>query len=686
MALAIVSVVAVWNFLPLFGRIREIAGGRLHFYRRFVVPAFLAHAGTSLVLWLISRRRGWAVVLFFATTGLALITVGGGVSWATLSEMILLGVTAIAIGDSVSRRVLAPNDRRGFINLGFGILVISFTASVLGTFGAFRTGVLAISLGLLAAPGARRDWPRLPRRIRQVWRSLEGRWPLARVLAFESSWLLAALVWVSAAPPERRSDGLRLYLPFIKSLARLHHLPSSPFPWSVVIPEAGPAYSATLLALFGKRALRYAMPLCLLALGGIVSSVGRGKRGSAVSASIAVAVASIPIVLLTTASLMNEAFVSLAVLLFAWVAVRSPTVRSASFGLVLGGAGAVAVGAKYTTLVYLAPFGLWAIWRASRAGKRSVLRLLGGGALAAGVLFAPWMWQAWRLVRNPFFPFLSRWIPTRLYPFGLGKGNLNLFHFRPGWFSWLAAPYDLTFHTSRHLETFDGGLGLAFLGVLAGSLVLAFTRQRRIVFPLLSGAIVGTVLLWTQTSYVRYWLPSVWLLALVAAVGLSRVVREGFIAAEIAALGMVFLLLQVPIATSQAWQEPDGLPWDYYAGLISDERFMERFSGGLAMVGASRLIGPSPVVLETGIDSCADADVSCVEMAYWHLGTYFNLRTVPGAIALIRSTGARYWAVDSQSSDATFFEQFGLARELWREDRLVYSSGAIRVFRLDDAN
>jgi hypothetical protein len=119
--------------------------------------------------------------------------------------------------------------------------------------------------------------------------------------------------------------------------------------------------------------------------------------------------------------------------------------------------------------------------------------------------------------------------------------------------------------------------------------------------------------------------------------------------------------------------------------LISDDRFMERFSGGLAMVGAARLIGPSPVVLETGIDSCADADVSCAEMAFWHLGALFDVGTVPGALALIRTTGARYWAVDSQSTDAGYFEHFGLAKELWREDRLVYSAGSIRVFRLADA-
>jgi len=683
-ATGIVAAAAIWRFLPLFDPIREIASGRLDFFQSALLPIALEHAAALFAVWLVARRHGWPVVLFGAVSLLLVVTLGGFVSVLTGAEVALYAVAAAGAGRLVTRAVLSSRDRRWPVNLGLGIVMISIAGSVLGTVGAFRGWALAAAMAGAAAFGFRRSRSAPFRRsMRARWRFLDRPWPLARVVALESLTLLAAFTWIAASPPEQRSDGLRLYLPFIKYLAHFHRLPPMATPWAFVIPEAGPAYSATLLALFGDRSLRYAMPLCLLALGGIVSNAGKGRYGRPMGCAIAVAVASIPIILMTSMSVMNEAFVSLCVVLFAWIAVRSKRADLTASALLIGAIGGVAIGAKYTTLVYLAPLGVWALVRAARNGVRRLILLAAGALAGAAASFSPWMWHASRVVGNPFFPFLSRSIPTRIYPHGLGAANLGKFRLSPGWVSWLRAPFDLTYFTSRYLENFSGNLGLAFLGALLLSVVLLFSSRRRAIAPFVVAASVGAILLWSQTAYVRYWLPSVWLLALAGSDGLSRVVRRGSVALTTTLVAALVLFVQIPVAMSQSWVDPVGFPLDYYAGTVSDDQFIGRLNGGAALLGFSRTAPPWPGLIETSLDGCSTVDAICMEVDYWHLRALLDIHDVPQMSAFARGTGASYWAVDWTSNAAEAFRKFGLEKGPWRPEALVYASGSVRVFRVD---
>jgi hypothetical protein len=311
-----------------------------------------------------------------------------------------------------------------------------------------------------------------------------------------------------------------------------------------------------------------------------------------------------------------------------------------------------------------------------------LVRFVGSALTSAAVTFSPWMWHAWSLVGNPFFPFLSRWIPTRVYPHGLGSGNLNLFRFAPGWQSWLRAPYDLTYFTSRYVEGFSGSLGLAFLAVLLVSVGVIASRHRTAISPFLFSGVAGMALLWSQTAYVRYWLPAVWLLALAAGLGLSRIVSSRWVVAGIALFGMFLFLLQVPIAMGQAWKEPQGLPWDFYRGNVSEAQFVARLNGGAAMRDFSLNAPAWPTILETGVESCALIDASCLEVAFWHMGTLFEIRSAPEAIQRVRGMNADYWAIDVRTVDVRYFEGLGVPLTFWRPEALVYSSGPFRVFRL----
>ena len=73
--------------------------------------------------------------------------------------------------------------------------------------------------------------------------------------------------------------------------------------------------------------------------------------------------------------------------------------------------------------------------------------------------------------RNPFFPFLnlvfnSPYFPAENFANTLWAGNLSL---------WML--FDMTFHSSKFIEGWDGALGFSFFVFLAAGFVAAIYRR-----------------------------------------------------------------------------------------------------------------------------------------------------------------------------------------------------------------
>ena len=671
---------AVARFLPLFDPLRRISEHRLAFYGTTVLPLGLKHAGVALGIWLLDRRRIRLLLLYWALTAACLLGAGGLTALGAFAALAALALALVCTGRRIGGAVLRPADRRWPIELGLGILALSFLAAVLGVSRIFFAPLIA--LPILAATGAeivarRRAGNRQRHRFRRV---LRAKWTFASVMAAELAWLLGGFIWVAAAAPESRSDALRAYLPFVKIFAHFHRMPAMPVPWAFVIPEGGPAFSAAVLALAGTRAMRYAMALCLLALVGIAGMAGAGRAGRAVALAVAVAVASTPLVLATTPTLMNEAFVSLGVVVVAWLAFRAKGPLDARFGFLFGAACGTAVAGKFTVVPYLALLAAAAGIRRRRAGWRALARASAGAAAGGMIAFLPWMIRSENLVGNPIFPFFTRWIPTRVYPHGLGSMNLN--HYRiPGWASWWRAPFDFTYGTNAYVEGANGSLGLTVLFAFAAALVLILVRVPASARLLAGVAVLGAAGLWTQTAYARYWLPTLWLIAIASAWGFSRRLRPGSAAVATVLLGgLVFL--HVPVMVAQQWTQPDGIPWNYYTGSESEEEDLGRIRGYAAIADFARRAPAWPVVLETGVAGCAHVDASCLELDFWHLSSLMEIHSVDRALALVRSTGAQYWAIDETAGAITFFRRLGVGPRLWRTDNLVLDEPPFRVYRI----
>jgi hypothetical protein len=684
-------VLALFGLLPaaffpiLLSRAAKLRPGTIHDYLWHLLPWASAHVLAFLLIRKYAGPRARIAIAFWALSAAAVLTVGGIASALVFLAILCFGLVVMGIGDGLARFLFEEGERNWGLSLGLGI---AFT-SVLGTylaaahlFTAWAIGSLLL-LSLVIAQLRRRAG--LLAGIRAgAAQVFSAQLSLSQGLALEGMFLFAVFAWVGASPPEVRSDAMRVYWPYVRLLGHFRGFFDLPFQWYFIVPQAGVTYAASLYVLFGSRCVRYAMLLALTALVAMVWSRVRGA-GSSVSIAVALLVASCPLILGMTLSLMQDTFVSLATFLLALVCIEGRNPGSRAFWAAAGALAGLALAAKYTTVVYAGPLLAWAAWRSFRLERAArTLRgmVLGGGAALATA--GPWLWHAYRQSGDPFFPFLIRISRPSLRPNGLGPFTLDRFHLAPGFRGWITWPFDVTFETNRFVEGLPGNLGIVVPVLLSLTVPLLFSRRHISSWPWILSAALGTVLLWTQTAYARYWLPGLWLLAPPAVSAALAFTKSAATRTAFGAAIPVVLLLQLPMEMNHSWSDSLGWPWEYYSGAIDDDGYYGRFPGYKALRRLDAVDPSWPRVWYTGIQQLGNSNVVPLQASDWefHLHGAFSQTAVA---SYLDSAGCDYWIVNRNSPAANSFRILGVDKVFWNPGRAIAADRSVTIYRMPRA-
>jgi hypothetical protein len=679
--LAWVAIACAFGFyLPLVSDLRATRQSAMNFFLYSLLPVACAHVLCLLALSFGFRRKADPALVFWGASIIGFLALGQARFVGAFFLLILGSLVWTAVGDGIIRVLLPPERFSWGVRLGLGIVVSSVAGSVLALFHLFFWWSTALLLAPLLILAARRWREWLTESAASVGKWLRD-WNPAKALAFESFFLLVLFVLVGAAAPESKSDAIRLYWPYVRMLDHFAGFAEMPYQWSYIIPQPGLTYAATVLAWFGPLAVRYSMVLVLISLVGIC--IGRSPRDRSLATALAVVMASCPIVLWTTTSLYQDAFVSLVTVLLALVCIEGRDPGSAKSWMGIGALMGLAWCAKYSTVVYAAPLGVWALIRGRSVGwRRNFLRCIGMGGGSALVVAAPWLLHTYNESGNPIFPFLDRLFPSPLWPVDLsefGATLLRQFSLPPGIRGVLLAPIEFTFHTDRFIEGPAGFLGLAFPILIVLSLVASVRDPGSRIWIAVSA--VGIALVWMQTGYVRYWLPGLWLLTAGVAGRIGPLFAGRAIRVLAGVVGIVIAVLQWPFAMVASWNDPEGWPWVLYRGATEEEQYLARAPGFRALRQMEKSGPPWPRFWYTGLEAVGNVRGIPLMAEVWefHLHGAVDLESISRYVERARCD---YWVVQTDSPRARYLEALGIGERFWTPGKLLTSDGPLKVYRM----
>jgi len=678
LALAVL-LVAFALYLRLFLRIHGRADVFVYFFDVLLLAA-VGHTFVFLLLTLCFRVEARGALIFWSLSAAVLLSFGGWTATEAFVLILLLGFVASRIGNVFARKLL-PSDSQGWgVSLALGILFLSASGAFLAWFHLFEWWMLALLILVTLAPDIRSHLSMLRSEIRNGWNSFVSGWNIPLALSLQALFLLGVYAFVAAMAPETNSDAERFYWPYMKLLRHYSGFFDGQQQWAYIIPQAGVTYGAAVLSLLGKHAVRLAMLLAWAALVGIVCRRRMDYR-SGLRYALAVIVASSPIVLWVAPSLMLDMFVCIAVVTLAVLCLEGQDPGSVRFWVAVGMCAGMAWAAKYSTLAYAVPLMAFASIRSFRAtGLIQTLRGLVLAACCAVATLIPWLVHSYHQSGNPVFPFLSSIFPAPLWPRGVGFANLDTFRLPPGWRGWLLWPIDLTYHTSRFVEGSDGKLGLVLL-VLLILAIPAIWKGSAVVRALAVAGIIATALLWAQTAYLRYWLSSLWLVAMAACHPLEKHVRSLPARVGVTVAAVLIMISQLLFSMVNYWPDPRGWPWNVYSKKISWQAFVGQRLGEIEPLLAFG--NRWPKIWFTGWEPVGHMQVQPMEATVWELS--LHALDPRSKIQYLSSAGCDYWLVQEEDEDAFWFKAAGISNFFWNEKNLVVRSGPLAIYRMPSA-
>lgn len=671
--------VAFAFYLRLF---REIHGRPdvFHYFLNVLLPTALAHTTLLLLLILAFGIQARGALIFWSLSAAILLSAGGWTATEAFVLILLFGFVVSRIGNVFARKLLPSASQGWGVSLALGILFLSAVGAFLAWFHFFAWWMLAPLILAMLAPGMRSHVSILRSEIRNGWNSLVSGWNIPLALSLQALFLLGAYAFVVAMAPETNSDAERFYWPYMKLLRHYSGFFDGQQQWSYIIPQAGVTYGAAVLILLGKHAVRLAMLLAWAALVGIVCRRRMDYR-SGLRYALAVVVASSPVILWVAPALMLDMFVCIAVVTLAVLCLEGQHPGTVRFWVAIGICAGMAWAAKYSTLAYAVPLVAFASIRSFRAaGLIRTLRGLALAACCAAATLSPWLVRSYHQSGNPVFPFLLDIFPAPLWPRGVGFANLGAFRLPPGWRGWLLWPIDLTYHTSRFVEGFDGKLGLVLL-VLLILAIPAIWKGSAVVRALAVAGIVATALLWAQTAYLRYWLSSLWLVAMAACHPLEKHVRSLPARMGVTVAAVLIMIPQLLFSMLNYWPDYRGWPWNVYSKKIGWKAFVGQ---RLEQIEPLLAFGDKwPKIWFTGWEPAGHLQVQPMEALTWELS--LHALDPRSKIEYLSSSGCDYWLVQEEDEDAFWFKAAGISNFFWKEKNLVVRSGPLAIYRMPSA-
>jgi hypothetical protein len=345
-----------------------------------------------------------------------------------------------------------------------------------------------------------------------------------------SYWAMAVLLYVLGAQflmslkPEVSADGIAMHLVVPMHMAAHHgwHFDVSQVSWAVMPMTAEWCYS-TLYLLGGEFAAKLLPFACLCLSCALIVLLCRRLVSRAAALLIAAVFAATPAVQLITGAMFPDMLwatflLAAAVLVVDWTESRETAVLPVA-GILFG----AAMATKLIAIAFVAPSLLWILvlcFSPKRGIDRRNLAALAQAAVLCAIIGAPPYATAWVKTGNPVFPYFNDVFRSPHYAVTPDWED-------PRWqtrFSW-HVPFDITFRSSRFLESQNGALGVSWLFLL-----LLFLTAPRSMF---SRQVVGALLVasffflftWSRASYLRYLIPAFPLL-LFAFAGYLRALRR----------------------------------------------------------------------------------------------------------------------------------------------------------------
>lgn len=392
---------------------------------------------------------------------------------------------------------------------------------------------------------------------RKGWRPglrLEGPSEAAAAAAWCAGLFPLFAHWLMVLKPDVSADGLAMHLVIPARMAQAHHWPFDPAEFAWALMPMGGDWVWTIGWQLGGEAGARLMNLLLLALLARIVGAGAGRALPPWPAALLTgAFLSTSLVQHVTGSLFVENATALwltaAAVVLAGSGLAGGRARMA-FGLLLG----MAAATKFGALAFVVPLLAGAAWATGWLAAAQALLW----AAPAGVF--PYV-NAWLRTGNPLFPFFNKVFRSPWYE----AANFRDTRFETplGW----TTLYDLTFHSRRFIEGFDGAAGfllLALLPVCVAAWRPSWPKARTV---LLASALGGGLLSYAGQSNLRYLYPVLPLAALAAAEALGEPVRAGrvasFTAGAALAVVMALHLVLLPAAGHYhreffvpAWLEP----------------------------------------------------------------------------------------------------------------------------------
>lgn len=672
---------------------------------RFAARAIAVAALHALLAAAVFRRWGIRGVSVYVAASAVVFAAAGGPRHAAALVVLAAAVPLLgAAGRRIGALFLPAASLSAGVCLGFGIAAVSWAISLALLAGVFGTPFLAglgiAAVGLAVLPSSTRagradlsvvalakveasgEGGRGSGGMRfllplSTWRGGGG----VRSAAIELAFLLGAAEAMRGTAPESGFDALTRYLPWLKIAARTGGFPKLPWQFPFVLPQAGLAWAAAFA--FDPVAQRVAMLLALAVCAAIAGArCFRKDVAPGLAGLVALIVASCPLVLSAAHGLQPDPFAWLAVLLLA-VAASDGDLRRSAFWPACGALFALAWCGKYSTAGFSAPLLLYAFWRAAKAEGRAkaIAKAAPGGAAGAVLAAGPWLLHAFRESRNPVFPLLSSIFPSPLWRMRIDSVWRGGFAFEPGARGWLFWPIDMTIHTNRFAEGRPGSFGLTLLAILVlGALSLrAADRAERV---WLAAAAAGTLIVWTQTPLVRYWLPALWLAVPAASRGAE--ILAGWIGRRAAAAGFAaIVLLQTGFAAFSSKADLEGRRWAVYTGREAEAEYVARMPGASALARLAAIDPAFPKVWYSGLYAVGHADIVPLMAERWELAFHVRPDDRKALSRYIDSVGCRYWAVASALPDRAAFERLGIAERYWRPSAIVVQDAAATIYRIE---
>lgn len=603
----------VWHYTPGLERFLWTLGALSAL--ALALPARHVRAGAAMAALLIAAASSGPAATLGCLALLACAWVAGDAALRWLDDEVATGLL---------RDLLA-------ITAGFAVIALGINAAVF--FPINSTAAYAAAAILVLAAGARRIGARLVEASKWLRAPTALPWPTALLL--RAVLVLAGLHLLVASFPELGHDALSMHLaiPHLVALEGRWSFDVDRFVWAVMPMNVNWLYTAASF-LGGESAARLLNAGSALLVAAAIVAWSTPRLGQAGALAAAAFWLSMPLSFLES----NSAFIELPLTLLVVGALlaNEAAARRMRPGtwLIAGALFGSAVAAKLPALL-IAP-GLGLIWAAltvsanpagNRIKSRSLFAALSAGAAGTTLFVAPPYLTGWVRTGNPVFPFFNQTFRSPQFDTTTSFTNPLFVHPFDAY-----TLVDLTLRTTRFIESqHSGALGIAFLALVPIGLAAAALRREGWVWVLGIAAATFCALVFREQVYLRYIVPVLPLMCLVAAYALT-VPRSASTAAVLALMCVAVALARFPVASFP-------LVW-FPVQVLGSEAAREDFlrlaqPEQLAAQAAARLSsGDGAGLAMLGVTPAVARGSSLVVTDTWHANAFHAALMASGAEAL----------------------------------------------------